>query len=91
MDDRFWISDADRDLAAPLLRDHFAAGRLTPSEPDERLTAALAAKTVGDLRRRPGSLYWDGRYGRARMIGRIPLEGARLSAARATCRSGTTF
>lgn len=50
MDDRFRISDADRDRAAALLRDHFAAGRLTPSELDERLTAALAAKTFGDLR-----------------------------------------
>ena len=51
MDDRFRTSDADRDRVAALLRDHFAAGRLTLSELDERLTATLAAKTFGDLRR----------------------------------------
>jgi hypothetical protein len=33
------------------LRDHFAAGRITPGELDERLSAALNAKTFGDLRR----------------------------------------
>ncbi len=51
MDDRFRTSDADRDRAATLLRDHFAAGRLTAPELDERLDAALNAKTFGELRR----------------------------------------
>ncbi len=51
MDDRLRVSDADRDRAAALLRDQFAAGRLTPEELDERLTAALRARTFGDLRR----------------------------------------
>ena len=51
MDDHFRISDADRDRAAALLRDHFAAGRLTPEELDARLTATLNAKTFGDLHR----------------------------------------
>jgi Domain of unknown function (DUF1707) len=51
MDDRFRASDADRDRATALLRDHFAAGRLTAQELDERLAAALNAKTAGDLRR----------------------------------------
>jgi hypothetical protein len=51
MDDRFRASDADRDRVAALLRDHFAAGRLAPGELDERLTAALNAQTLGDLRR----------------------------------------
>jgi hypothetical protein len=50
MDDRFRISDADRDHAAARLRDHFAAGRLTAGELDERLAAVLNAKTFGDLR-----------------------------------------
>jgi hypothetical protein len=50
MDDRFRTSDADRDRVAELLRDHFAAGRLTPDELDERLTVTLNAKTFGDLR-----------------------------------------
>ena len=51
MDDRFRVTDAERDRAAALLRDHFAAGRLTAGELDERLTAALRAVTFGDLRR----------------------------------------
>jgi Domain of unknown function (DUF1707) len=51
MDDRMRVSDADRDHVTARLRDHFAQGRLTPGELDERLSAALNAKTVGDLRR----------------------------------------
>jgi hypothetical protein len=51
MDDRFRTSDADRDRAAALLREHFAAGRLDAAELDERLAAVLNAKTFGDLRR----------------------------------------
>ena len=51
MDDRLRTSDADRDRVAARLRDHFAEGRLTREELDERLTAALNAKTHGELRR----------------------------------------
>jgi hypothetical protein len=51
MDDSIRVSDADRDRVTAQLRDHFAAGRITPGELDERLSAALSAKTVGDLRR----------------------------------------
>lgn len=43
------VSDADREHVAERLRDHFAAGRLTSAELDERLAAALSAKTVQDL------------------------------------------
>ena len=50
MDDRFRTSDADRDRASALLRDHFAAGRLDAEELGERLVAVLNAKTFGDLR-----------------------------------------
>jgi len=50
MDDHFRTSDADRDRAAALLRDHFAAGHLTPEELDARVAAALNAKTFGGLR-----------------------------------------
>jgi hypothetical protein len=50
-DDRIRISDADRDRAAARLREHFAEGRLSPDELDERISAALSAKTVGDVRR----------------------------------------
>jgi len=42
-------SDSERDRTATLLRDHAAAGRLTPEELDERLDAAYAARTLGEL------------------------------------------
>jgi Domain of unknown function (DUF1707) len=42
-------SDEDRDRVATLLREHHAAGRLTPEEFNERLDQAFAAKTLGDL------------------------------------------
>jgi Domain of unknown function (DUF1707) len=51
MSDRLRPSDADRDRAAALLREHFADGRLTPAELGDRLTLALGAATSGDLRR----------------------------------------
>ena len=51
MDDSIRVSDADRDRVTAQLRDHFAAGRITPGELDERLSAALNATTFGDLRR----------------------------------------
>jgi hypothetical protein len=44
------VGDAERDEVTAALHDHFAQGRLTRDELDERLTAALSAKTVGDLR-----------------------------------------
>jgi len=49
-DDRLRASDADREHVIARLRDHFAEGRLTHDELDERITAALSAKTFGDLR-----------------------------------------
>ena len=50
-DDRIRISDADRERATARLREHFAEGRLSPDELDERIAAALTAKTAGDVRR----------------------------------------
>jgi hypothetical protein len=50
MDERIRASDADRDHITARLREHFAAGRLTPDELDERVSAALKAKTHGELR-----------------------------------------
>ena len=50
-DDRIRVSDRDRERAIARLRDSFAEGRLTREELDERITAALNARTVGDLRR----------------------------------------
>ena len=50
MDDRMRVSDADREALTARLRDHYAEGRLTQDELDERVSAALSAKTIGDLR-----------------------------------------
>ncbi|HEX9359760.1 MAG TPA: DUF1707 domain-containing protein [Streptosporangiaceae bacterium] len=49
--DQIRASDADREQAVASLRDHFAEGRLTREELDERLTTALSARTASDLRR----------------------------------------
>ena len=50
MDDHIRVSDADRERVTARLREHFAEGRLTSDELDERISAALNAKTFGDLR-----------------------------------------
>src|SRR5262252_389859 len=50
MDDRMRVSDAEREAVTARLRDHYAEGRLTHDELDERVSAALGAKTYGDLR-----------------------------------------
>jgi Domain of unknown function (DUF1707) len=51
MRDDLRVSDADRDRAAAQLGHHFAVGRLTHSELDDRLGAALTATTARDLKR----------------------------------------
>jgi hypothetical protein len=76
MDDRFRTSDADRDRAAALLRDHFTAGRLTPEELDVRLTATLNAHTLGDLRRVLADL--PGPVPVPQHARRVPPEAGRL-------------
>ena len=43
------IGDAERDAAMVQLREHFVAGRLTFDELTERIDAALAAKTRGQI------------------------------------------
>jgi hypothetical protein len=43
-------SDADRERVASQLREHCAVGRLTMAELDERLGAAYASRTLGELR-----------------------------------------
>jgi hypothetical protein len=49
-DDTIRASDADREVVVGALRDAYTAGRLTLDEFDERVTAAYAGKTWGDLR-----------------------------------------
>jgi hypothetical protein len=56
------VGDAEREAAAAELREHYASGRLTLDELNERIDKAFAAKTRGDLNalmtdlpsRRPG-------------------------------------
>lgn len=55
-DSHIRVSDGDRERATARLCDHFAEGRLTREELDERITAALTARTVGDLRRATADL-----------------------------------
>src|SRR5947209_14512514 len=43
-------SDEDREQAAGSLREHFAAGRLSQDELDERVQAAYRASTTTELR-----------------------------------------
>jgi DNA-binding PadR family transcriptional regulator len=49
-DSHIRTSDADRERSIAALRDHYAEGRITCEELDERVTAALTARTFGDLR-----------------------------------------
>jgi DUF1707 SHOCT-like domain len=65
------IGDAERDAAAADLGEHYAAGRLTLDELNERLDAVFATKTLGQLTRimadlpGPGRLAWHARPGGA--------------------------
>jgi hypothetical protein len=43
------VGDAEREATAAELREHYASGRLTLDELNERLDRAFAAKTRGDL------------------------------------------
>ena len=46
---RIRASDADRDRVAAALQEHYAAGRLSREEFDQRVDAAMAARTLDDL------------------------------------------
>jgi hypothetical protein len=66
---RLRIGDAERDAAAASLGDHFAAGRLTREEFDERLDRAWSARTADEL----NPLFYD-----------LPVSGDRRGAVRAS-------
>jgi hypothetical protein len=51
MNDHIRVSDADREQVADRLREHFAEGRLSADELDDRIAATLSAKTFAELRR----------------------------------------
>src|SRR5690606_11309798 len=48
--DEMRIGDRERDAVAELLQEAYAEGRIGRDELDERLTAALSARTAGELR-----------------------------------------
>jgi hypothetical protein len=62
-DDTIRASDADREHAVGMLRDGFAAGRLTLAEFDERTTAAFTSRTWGELRELTKDLPTAGQRG----------------------------
>jgi len=49
-DDPIRASDSDREVVVAALREAYTAGRLSLDEFDERMTAAYASRTWGDLR-----------------------------------------
>jgi hypothetical protein len=55
------IGDAERDFAAADLGEHYAAGRLTLDELNERLDAVFTSKTLGQLTRVMADLPGHGR------------------------------
>ena len=46
---RIRASDADRDGVTAALREHYAAGRLSEEEFDQRVDAAMVARTIEEL------------------------------------------
>jgi hypothetical protein len=81
------IGDAERDAAAADLGEHYAAGRLTLDELNERLDAVFSSKTFGQLTRimadlpGPGRLPWrtgPGRTGAGWAPAAFPHEGPLL-------------
>ena len=67
------VSDAEREAAAARLREHFAAGRLTQEEFEDRLTAVFTATTRRDLGRVAADLP---NHGSSPIMG-IPVAQAR--------------
>ena len=57
------VTDADRDAAAAQLREHYAAGRLSLDEFQDRLDAVYRAQTARELGTATDSLPWPGRAG----------------------------
>ena len=61
---RMRASDADRDRVVDVLRVAVGDGRLPVAELDERLEAALSARTLGELAALTADLAGRMRYGR---------------------------
>jgi hypothetical protein len=69
------VGDAERNRTADLLKEAHAAGYLTLEEVDERLSAALGARTRGQLDRLVADLPPEWRAGQERP--QRPAEGRR--------------
>jgi hypothetical protein len=67
------VSDAEREAATAELREHYASGRLDSDELDQRLSAALAARTRGDL----SALFTDLPSGGQAASGPVPAGSGR--------------
>lgn len=67
------IGDAERDAAAAALGEHYAVGRLTKDEYDERIDRVWAAKYEGDL---------------SPLLSDLPRKSALAAPARGTVRTG---
>jgi hypothetical protein len=70
------VGDADRNGTVELLKEAHAAGYLSLEEADERLGAALGARTRGELDRLVADLppEWRARQGRARQAPGAPAR-----------------
>ena len=77
-------SDADRDTALRLLRDHWLAGRLTLAEYEERCEEATCARFVDDLRRAIRELPYP-------LPERPPAPAPRVPPAAAPAQSGAVL
>jgi hypothetical protein len=75
-DDPIRASDVDRDAVVATLRDAYTAGRLNLDEFDERMAAAYASKTWGDLRQLTIDLPVQPILGGDVPGRRLPAEGA---------------
>jgi hypothetical protein len=69
------IGDAERDAAAADLGEHYAAGRLTLDELNERLESVFAARTYGQLARVMADLPGPGRLSRFAELSPVPDYG----------------
>ena len=65
----YLVGDADRNRTADLLKEAHAGGYLTLEEVDQRLSAALAARTRGQLDRLVADLPPEWRAGQERARG----------------------
>ncbi|MFC1412909.1 FHA domain-containing protein [Streptacidiphilus sp. N1-12] len=74
------LSDAERDQAIEVLRDHAAQGRLSPDTFMRRIEIALTARERGELDELTADLPARGRFSQlaVRMVGTVSSLGVRL-------------